>query len=366
MPPLSVLLKPASSACNLNCAYCFYKDEAKNRDRAFEGMLTAEKAEECVKSAMEYAEKTCSFMFQGGEPTLAGLEFFENFIKLEKKYEKKGVRCYNAIQTNGMLIDDDWARFFKKNNFLVGLSLDGSADIHNANRSSSFNKVINAARVLEKHRVKFNILCVVTSKTARSAEKVYNFFKKQKFGYLQFIPCLEPIGTDRTLSDFSPSAQEYAAFLNRIFDLWYADLLNGNYISIRHIDNILSIMLNGRAENCAMCGHCSIQFVVEGDGGVYPCDFFVLDSYRLGTLGEQSFEDMVRSETAVEFIKSSFAVPEKCRECAYYSLCRNGCRRDRAGENGENYYCSAYYDFFSKKTPQLQQAARIVNSIVNG
>ena len=368
MPAVNVLIKPASSACNMNCAYCFYRDEAANRARPFAGMLSPERMEDVVRAAMDFAEGTCTFVFQGGEPTLAGLDFYQEAVRLEATYRKPGVRVCNAIQTNGYCVDEAWARFFAENRFLVGLSLDGPADIHDMNRvdktgKGTFNAVMRAARLLDRWKAEYNILCVVTGRNARSVTRIYNFFKKQGFRWLQFIPCLEPLGQERGQEKYCLSAQDYGAFLIRLFDLWFADLRRGEYVSVRHLDNWLSILLGERPESCAMTGRCSVQFVVEGDGGVYPCDFYALDQWRLGTVGQESFAQMLDSETARRFIADSLRVPEACRTCGYYGLCRNGCRRDRltAGEAaGQNAYCEAYRRFFEARYPALCQAAQLI------
>lgn len=360
MPAVSVLIKPASSACDMDCSYCFYHDEAANRSEGFCGMLCRETAERVVASAMEFASGSCAFMFQGGEPTLAGLDFYRNFLELEKKYAKPGVRVSNSLQTNGYAVTDEWAGFFADNGFLIGLSLDGPAEIHNLNRRDSqgggtFNTVMRTARLLAKQGVQFNILSVVTGKSARSAEKIYNFFIKQGFRYLQFIPCLEPLCGE---GGYAPSVEEYTQFLVRIFDLWYDDLLHGRYVSVRHIDNWLSILSGSEPEACSMCGRCSIQFVIEGDGSVYPCDFYALDEYKLGNVGSTGFEQLAYSEGAQCFIRQSLDVPAQCRQCEIGGLCRNGCRRERS--QGINRYCEAYRSFFSQRLDKMYAAVQII------
>lgn len=369
MPPINIMIKPASSACNMACSYCFYRDVAAHREQAFEGMISLEDMEQVVRAGMEYAEHICSFAFQGGEPTLMGLDFYRRVVELQKKYVRSGVTIHNAIQTNGYLIDEEWAAFFAEHHFLVGLSLDGPAELHNLNRldaagEGTFNRVLRAARIMEKHHVDFNILCVVTGRNARSVEKIYRFYRKQGFRWLQFIPCLEPLDQARGEEKYHLSAEGYGDFLIRLFDLWYDNLRRGEYISIRHLDNWMSILLSERPEACNMSGQCSVQFVVEGDGGVYPCDFYVLDEWRMGTVGETSFADMQRGAVAERFVKASVQVPEQCRACRWYGLCRNGCRRDRAalpdGSGGINCYCAAYQRFFSQRGQQLVEAARLV------
>lgn len=369
MPPINILIKPASSACNMACKYCFYRDVAEHREQAFEGMLSLQKMERVIRAGMEYADHSCSFAFQGGEPTLAGLDFYRGVVELEKKYARSGVEIHNAIQTNGMLIDEEWAAFLAENRFLVGLSLDGPAELHNLNRldtvgEGTFNRVMRTARLMEKHRVEFNILCVVTGRNARSVEKIYRFYRRQGFRWLQFIPCLDSLEQQRGEEKYHLSAENYGDFLIRLFDLWYEDLQRGEYISVRHLDNWLSILLGGQPEACSMTGQCAVQFVVEGDGGVYPCDFYVLDEWRMGTVGESSFAEMQRGEVAAWFIQASLRVPNKCRRCRWYGLCRNGCRRNRMtlldGEVDRNCYCEAYQRFFSQREKQLMQAARLL------
>ena len=369
MPPINILIKPASSACNLACRYCFYRDVAQNRAQAFEGMLSLERMREVIAAGMAYAEHICSFAFQGGEPTLAGLDFYREVVQLQKHYARPGRDIRNAIQTNGTLIDAEWAQFFAENHFLVGLSLDGPAELHNLNRPDSqghgsFQAVMRAVHLFEKYHVDFNILCVVTGKNARSIEKIYRFYRKQGFRWLQFIPCLEPIGQKRGEAQYHLSPTTYGDFLIRLFDLWYEDLKHGTYISIRHLDNWMSILLGERPEACNMAGQCSVQFVIEGDGGVYPCDFYVLDAWRMGTVGADSLAKMQQGEVAKRFIADSLHIPDACRACRWGSLCRNGCRRDRMilpnGTVDQNYYCEAYRTFFAAREAQLLDAVHLV------
>lgn len=374
MPAVNILIKPASSACNMGCKYCFYRDVAENREEAFAGMLSLDAMERTIRAGMEYAEGICSFAFQGGEPTLAGLDFYRSVVALEKKYARPGVEIRNALQTNGTLIDDEWAEFLAENHFLVGLSLDGPAGLHNVNRvdlrgGDTFNRVLRAARLFEKHGVEYNILCVVTGKNARSIEKIYRFYRKNGFRWLQFIPCLEPLGAERGESPYALSVEQYGEYLIRIFDLWLDDLQRGEYVSVRHLDNWLSLLFGEPPEVCSMVGHCSVQFVVEGDGGVYPCDFYVLDRWRMGTVGEESFARMLGSAAARDFVGGSLHVPAECRACRFGPVCRNGCRRDRVvepdGTIGKNYYCDAYRRFFGERERELGEAMRIIARMRN-
>ena len=198
MPPISLLIKPASSNCSLRCKYCFYHSIAENRTTPSYGIMSFDTAEVMIKKALEYADHVCTFAFQGGEPTIAGLEFYNKFVELVKVYNTKNVTVNYALQTNGMIINEEWASFLTDNKFLVGLSLDGPKDIHNQHRIDSkndgtFNRVMKTVEIFNKFKVEYNILFVVTSQSARYANKIYSFFKENNFKYIQFISCLDPL-----------------------------------------------------------------------------------------------------------------------------------------------------------------------------
>lgn len=374
MPPINVLIKPASSKCNMRCRYCFYRDVAGLRQTADTGIMSDGTLKALIRSAIEYSSHICSFTFQGGEPTVAGLEFFEKAVAWQRQYRmesgKKNLEIRNSIQTNGYIIDEKWADFFRRNRFLVGLSLDGPIHVHDRNRvdargEGTFTRIMRSVELLNRYHVDYNVLSVVTGQNAMSVKKIYRYFVKQGFSHLQFIPCLEPLGKERGEENWALSIQEYGDFLIQLFDLWYADLNTGHYISIRHLDNWLFMMSGQPPEACNMNGRCSIQFVVESDGKVYPCDFYVLDEWMLGTVGRETFQDILDSPRARKFVEASKAVPKACRDCLYGPLCRNGCMRDRAWDPGEkiwkNYYCESIYRFFSEREPQFREAARILS-----
>lgn len=278
MPPVNVLIKPASSACNMTCAYCFYRDVASHRQEGFQGMLSPRLMEEVVAGAMEFAEHSCSFLFQGGEPTLAGLDFYRQVVKLVKKHEKPGVKVSYAIQTNAFRLDEEWCAFFKEHDFLVGVSLDGPAELHNLNRTDpaqngTFNDVMRSVALLKKHGVTFNILCVLTGKNARSIERIYRFFRKQGLDHIQFIPCLEPLGQERGRERYHLPVEEYGEFLIRVFDLWFQDLLSGQYVSIRHIDNWLQILLGASPRPAAWWAGAPSSSWWKGTAACTPATF---------------------------------------------------------------------------------------------
>ncbi len=367
MPPLSILIKPASSACNLRCEYCFYADEASLRQQANLGPMSREVSHILIDKAAGAAEGSVSFLFQGGEPTLAGLDFFRDFVSYAERTIPKQISIHYAIQTNGTLLDGQWCRFFREKHFLVGLSLDGSRECHDRYRrdpagNGSYGRVLEAARLLEREQVKFNVLTVVTGYLARHIQSVFAALCREGFRYQQYIPCLDPMQSIRGGEGYSLTPKQYEAFLKTLFDLWYRELAQGRYWSIRYFDNLVW-MLDGRPpEQCSMMGCCSIQYLVEGDGSVYPCDFYGLDEYRLGNVLTDAWQELDRQREKLGFLQASRVLPEDCRSCQWLSLCRNGCRRDRL-ENGKNYYCQAYAAFFAYALPRLQQVRRLLHQI---
>lgn len=363
MPPLSIMIKPASGACNLGCRYCFYADEMSLRKVASYGVMDESTLENVICKALDTADGMCTFVFQGGEPTLAGLPFFEKVVALEKRYRHKRLTIHNAIQTNGILVDDIWAEFFARNQFLVGLSLDGPKELHDRyrldlNGKGTYNRVFHTAQLLRKHGVEFNILTVVTRQTASAIGKVYGFFDRGRLDYQQYIPCMDPLEEQGGKQPYSLGVEEYGTYLCRLFDLWYADAERGEVKYNRTFFNYLSILQGGPPESCNMQGRCSEQYVVEADGSVYPCDFYVLDPWRLGNLNTDGFDQIDRRRTELGFIQQSKVVAEDCRGCRWYGLCRGGCRRDRLvkadGTLGKNMYCEAFRRFFEYAVPRMK------------
>ena len=364
MPPLSILIKPASSACNLRCAYCFYADEASIRAVPNYGLMSQAVSHALIEKAAGAAEGSITFLFQGGEPTLAGLDFYRDFVSHVKKTVPSALAVQYAIQTNGMELDGEWCRFFQENRFLTGLSLDGNRECHDRFRwdgegKGTYNRVMKAARLLEEAGVKYNVLTVVTGHLARHIQSVFSALCKEGFRFQQYIPCLDPLEEERGRQGYSLSPEQYESFLKTLFDLWYRELEQGRYWSIRYFDNLVW-MLNGHApEQCSMRGCCGLQYLVEADGSVYPCDFYGLDEYRLGNIRQDPWEELDRVREEIGFVEASRRVPEECGSCQWYPLCRNGCRRDRTVEEdglGRNYYCRAYAGFFAYALPRLRQA----------
>jgi uncharacterized protein len=372
VPPISVLIKPASSKCNLKCEYCFYHDVASSRTVADFGLMSLATIETIIRKVLQFASGCATFSFQGGEPTLCGIEFFESVIRLQNEANINRVKINNCIQTNGILIDRSWAEFLHKNNFLVGLSLDGPKAMHDqhridAGRGGTHDRVVQAVAFLDEYKVEYNILFVVTNLSARHPEELYNYFKKNNFNFLQFMPCIDPAGEVRGAHKYSLNPQRYTFFLKHFFDKWAADFMGGREISVRYFDNLVRMASGQPHEMCSLLGACQCQFVFEADGSVYPCDFYVTDQWRLGNIHENELLEMYNNDKCQYFMQSSLSTDLNCRQCRWKSLCRGGCRRDRENsqtkELGVNYFCETFSQFLPYAYPRLIEVAKYVQKI---
>ena len=366
MPPISVLIKPASGACNMSCAYCFYCDEAKKREKEFYGIMTQETLKNVIRKTMLYAEGQISYVFQGGEPTLCGLDFYKNVVAYQKQYNKHGIKVHNAIQTNGYALDEAWCQFFAEQHFLVGVSVDGTEEIHNTYRRSktgepSFLRIMQSIALLERYHVDYNILTVVTKLAAKNISDIYAFYKKSGWQFQQYILCLEPFAEGYEKQEYALTPQEYGTFLTTLFELWYADWKEGKQPYIRQFENYIGILAGYQPESCDMRGKCTIQHVVEADGSVYPCDFYVLDEYLLGNLNKQRMPEIAEAGRQSGFEDRALAVEESCKECPYFKLCRGGCYRTRIEEGrSKSYYCEGYRMFFEQCLEKLQEITNVI------
>ncbi len=361
MKYFSVLIKPASSKCNINCKYCFYCDVANIRSVADYGIMSKETTEILIKKVLDAFEEevTITFAFQGGEPTVAGLSYFENFIEIVNKNIKDYHYINYAIQTNGILLDDNWVKFFKNNNVLVGISLDGFKQNHDSVRvkypeKPTYDKVIKAINLLKKYDVDFNILTVLTSNLSKHPKKLFNFYLKHDFKYIQLIPCL-PAFEDKE-DEYALKPKEFYKFYNDFFKLWLKEYKNGNYISITYFDNIIPLFIGHPPSQCGYLGYCSMQYIIEADGSVYPCDFYVLDKYKVGNIKEDLIFDLLKSKVLKDFINEPRIKSNRCVNCRYKNICNGQCKRVSVCYYDEN-YCGLE-EFMKENEKELINIAR--------
>ena len=359
MPPITVMVKPVSGACNMRCRYCFYADEMTHRKASVYPKMTGELLDTMVRRVIRSADSSVHFLFQGGEPTLIGLPFFEELVRLERKYNTRGLKISNAVQTNGYDLSDEMIAFFAKEQFLVGVSLDGTDETHDLLRPDAkglptSSIVRNAIDRLRAAGVSVNVLCVVNGEVAKHPKEV--FCALAPYEYLQFIPCLD--GLDGEKRDYSLSSEAYLEFLKTTFDCYHQAYMDGHPVSVRNFDNWVAMLMGMPPENCAMVGRCGPSLVIESDGSVYPCDFYALDKWKLGSIAEDSLKRMLTSDTEKAFLAESLPVPEACRACRWYGLCRNGCKRERDPETGLNRWCSVHSAFFEYAYDRMNQMAQ--------
>lgn len=363
----SLLIKPASAVCNLDCSYCFYLDRDADPYKSLPARrMTIETLERLVDTWLFYSYPASTFAFQGGEPTLAGLPFFEKLVEFQKHYGRNGQSVANALQTNAMLLDDNWAKLFKEYNWLLGVSLDGPQEVndlyrYNKDGRGTWKRVIQSIETLQKHGVDLNCLCVLSQANVGRARELYRFYRSLGVDNLQFIPLAEFDDGGNPLP-FTITPQQYGRFLCDVFDLWWPDRRK---VRIRFFDNTAEALAGMKPGTCTMHESCDSYVVVEYNGDVYPCDFFVEGEWKIGNMMLDSWTEIARRQRRFGFAsKKSLAHPE-CQACDYQSICHGGCPKFRHGPNRRfedlDYFCSAYKMIFAKSVGPLQrEVAKIV------
>lgn len=344
MKQRSILLKPASGLCNMRCAYCFYADVAAHRETPSYGIMTDETARAVLQSATAdlASGDALSIAFQGGEPTLAGIDFYRRFFALTDALPK-GLTLSFAFQTNGLLLDEAWCELFLQYRVLVGLSIDGSAALHNANRrdaagKGTYARVLRAARLLQREGVSFNVLTVLTNALARHPAAVWRWIEAEGLDHIQFIPCLDALDAAHP-SPYALTPARFSDFYRGLFPLWQAAMQRGRYVSVKLFDDLVNLYLGRRATACGITGHCAAQCIVEANGDVYPCDFYVLDRYNMGSLRKRPLFELLPN--AEPFLQEDRAYADQmpCAACRYRSSCGGGCKRMRHVMCFEGYTC---------------------------
>lgn len=362
---LNLLIKPASCNCNLRCEYCFYFDVAKNRQTYSYGYMSYETLENLVKNAFETVEYEISFLFQGGEPLMRGISFYYKFHEFVEKYNINNIKVYFNLQTNGVLLNERWFDLFKKYDYLIGVSIDGTKDIHDIFRidirqRGTFDSIKNNIEKLRARQISFNILTVINNKICENIEKVYEYYKQNDFRFMQFIPCLDPL--EHMTDPIFLSAKNYGYFLDKLFNLWYEDFKAGNLYYIRYFENLIMILDGKMPESCDMLGKCSVNLVIEADGSAYPCDFYTTDEYKIGNINTENIFDIVFCEKAMGFIKKSLVKNLKCKDCKYLKICKTGCKRYKNGDNLFK-YCDSYIYFLDKNLKKLIELKNELKSL---
>lgn len=365
-PLTSVLIKPTGPDCNLNCTYCFYLRKSELFSEMPVHRMSGEVQEEIIRQVMQQGAASVSFAWQGGEPTLMGLEFYERAIELEKKFGRNQT-VGNGLQTNGLLLNIRWAQFLRKYDWLVGLSLDGPGFIHDRYRLDkgmhpTHRKVEDVAKMLLDNHVAVNALACLTDYSVRYPDETYQYFKELGLTWMQFIPVVETDPHDPArAAPFSVSAEDYGHFLCRTFDLWLADFKDGRpTTSIRHFESVFHSYVGMPAPECTLMKECGPYVVVEHNGNVYSCDFFVEPKWKLGNVMTGRLVQMLNSKQQDLFAGAKAVLPPECRRCQWLTKCYGGCTKDRIKDPADRRkprYCLSYKMFFAHADSALRQIA---------
>lgn len=356
MRDISVMVKPASSACNLHCAYCFYADVANKRQVGNHGVMTAEMAELLalrLAEAVDFAGDV-TVSFQGGEPTLAGLDWFRHFVDLMAAYP--GVTTHWSLQTNGTLLDREWCAFLAEHDFLVGLSIDGPRSLTDRFRrddqgEGAYERAIRSYEMLCDADIEPIALTVVTRQLAQKPKQLMQFYLSRDIIDVQLIPCLPPLDGSDDGMGLRPS--DYRSFFLGFFRAWKRAFQREQLINVNLFDNVLALLEGYVPNQCGMIGQCTLQYVVESNGDVYPCDFYCLDEYRMGNLVDMRLRDMTTSEASRHFIGEEDCRRAPCDVCPYVRICYGGCRRQNVCYLSDD--SCAYRDVLAEVMPELAQ-----------
>ena len=362
------MVKPIGPICNLDCAYCFYLGKQKLFPETERFRMPPEVLERFTRQYIENHPETAreaNFAWQGGEPTLMGVDFFRQAVELQQKYARPGMKITNALQTNGTQLDDEWGRFLHQHEFLVGISIDGPEQMHdkfrrdNRNRGS-FAAVMRGVDALRRHEVEWNTLTVVQCDNSNHPETVYDFLKGIGSSFMQFIPIVEVVGANR-VSERSVRPRQFGRFLAGVFERWRRE--DVGRIFVQHFDLMLGMVMGQPSTLCVHAERCGRAMALEHNGDLYSCDHFVFPQNQLGNIAEQTLAAMVDGPQQQGFGRDkSDGLPRDCRECPFLRLCRGGCpahriRRTADGEGGLNYLCAGYREFFARTIPSLEAMA---------
>jgi uncharacterized protein len=367
--PFHVLVKPNGPVCNLGCTYCYYLGKTSLYPETRSFRMSEATLQAFVRQYIEGSPLSeIDFAWQGGEPTLLGLDFFRRVVELQKCYTPPEKKVRNSIQTNGTLLDDEWCQFLKERDFLVGLSMDGPQESHDRYRldksgGPTFARVLKGLHLLQEHEVEHNVLCVVNEFNSQHPRPLYQFFREQGVEFLQFIPLVEPQGDGR-LSPRSVTAEAYGRFLMGVFDEWIRRDVGRMFLQL--FEETLAAWSGGHQTLCVLQPTCGSAFALEHNGDVYCCDHFVSPEWKLGNLHDTSLVELAHLPQARQFgLDKRDKLPAYCRGCEFRFVCNGGCPKNRLiktpdGEEGLNYLCAGYKRFFAHVAPFMEHMLELL------
>lgn len=346
----NLMVFPNGPMCNLKCEYCYYLEKTNLYPETKRFQMSDAILEEYTKQYIASIQgPVANFSWQGGEPLLSGLEFFEKAMGLQDKYLPAGWSKSNILQTNGTLLTEEWCTFFRENEFLIGISIDGPEDIHDIYRKDkngvgTHKKVMEGLALLQKHHVEYNVLCTLNKVNAKHPVKVYEFFKDCSTKHIQFIPAVSI-----EEGDWGIDPELYGRFLITVFEYWRA--CDIGKIFIQTFEECLAAWAGGKSGLCVYSEECGLAPVMEYNGDVYSCDHFVSPEHKLGNITEISLSEMMASQKQKQFGKQKCQLPEECKKCEFLFMCNGGCLRSRTHKQEEGVakdtLCYSYKQFFN-------------------
>lgn len=382
--PYHVMTKPIGPRCNIDCSYCYYLEKEKLYPSEKKFRMADEVLETYVRdliaSEVRVGVRDVLFAWQGGEPTMLGLPYFEKIVALQRQYCPPGIKISNSLQTNGMLVDEAWAAFFARESFLIGISIDGPREIHDRYRRdragrATFSAVMKGLEALQREKVEYNILCTVHRANAGKGKEIYKFLRALGTQHLQFIPIVERRGTSGDLAgapqvdddpsnlvtEWSVHPRAYGKFLCDVFDIWVRQ--DFGKIFVQFFENQVGIWMGRPASLCVFAETCGNAMALEHNGDLYTCDHYVYPEYRLGNIMETPLSEMAWSDAAEKFGNDKRdSLTAQCQRCQYRFACNGGCPKHRIlrskdGEPGHNYFCESYTIFFRHAGSRLREIA---------
>ncbi len=359
----SLLIKPASADCNLACSYCFYLPKAGLYPATLRHRMSKKTLERVISSYLATGQPVYSFAWQGGEPTLMGVEFYRQAVELQSRHGRPGAIVANALQTNATLITEEAARLFSAYRFLVGVSLDGPQELHDRYRrgrkgNGSYRRALRGIELLMKHRVEVNVLVAVHAGNVGRPREVYRFLADRGMSFHQYIPIVEFDERGNPLP-FSIRAEQWGAFLEGIYEQWLSD---GGKVSVRLFDAILAHLVGQEPLLCSMGRDCRQYFVVEHNGDLYPCDFFVRPELRLGNILDTDWPILLDSPRYRDFGRQKSLWNERCQACPHLELCQGDCLKHRLYADGDprrlSWLCAGWKAFYDQSLPGFKRIAR--------
>lgn len=377
MNEMTLLIKPNSSVCNLNCNYCFCKNVGDNGEILQYDFMNISILEDIIKKSLIEDIKYLNFIIQRCDFNLIELEFYKQLIDLQYKYNTKNIKIKNYIQINSINLDDKLAKFLSDNNFSIDICLNSLEYLNNLDKmdyknNDSFKNIIDGINKLKNYKIDFNILLIITKQSAKYIDKIYQFCKDNDFKIIQFVPCMMDFDYDKNSDDEIINIElkhyldtnNFYVFLDKIFEIWYKDVKNGTFIEIKNFMDYILILNGSSSINRSLDEFDNINMVIDSNGDIYPCDFYYIDLHKLANVKDINFNKLISSHNAKIFFERYLYITDVCKKCKYFKLCGEGYKHNVNffvhSVPSFNYQCKAIKKFLDSNLNKLIQVSNII------